>query len=102
VSIVRTVPAAASHRRAFLLGASAVLYPLIFAAFLLFERPGLGIGHFYYVPVALVALAEGTAWGAAAGIAATGFYTLGMVLNPNIATTATFPPGCRSRASATS
>ena len=77
---------AASHQRAFLLAASAVLYPLIFGAFLLFEKPGLGLGHFYYVPVAMIALAEGAAWGAAAGVAATGFYTMGIVISPNLAT----------------
>jgi diguanylate cyclase (GGDEF)-like protein len=79
------VPAAASHQRAFLLAAAAVLYPLIFAAFLLFEKPGLGLGHFYYVPVAMVALAAGAAWGAAAGVAATGLYTVGMLINPHLA-----------------
>jgi diguanylate cyclase (GGDEF)-like protein len=87
------VSAAASHQRAFLLAASAVLYPLIFVAFLVFEKPGLGVGHFYYVPVAMVALAEGAAWGAAAGIAATGFYTVGMVLNPHIATSQVLTAG---------
>jgi diguanylate cyclase (GGDEF)-like protein len=87
------VPAAASHQRAFLLAASAVLYPLIFAAFMLFEKPGLGVGHFYYVPVAMLALAEGAAWGAAAGIAATGFYTVGTVLNPHIATSEVLTAG---------
>ena len=76
---------AASHQRAFLLATSAVLYPVIFTGFLLFEKPGLGLGHFYYVPVAMVALAEGAAWGAAAGIAATGCYTLGLAINPNLA-----------------
>jgi diguanylate cyclase (GGDEF)-like protein len=74
-----------SHR-AFLLTASAVSYPLIFAAFLLIEKPGLGIGHFYYFPVAMVALANGPLWGATAGMAATGFYTLGIVLNPHLPT----------------
>ena len=75
-----------SHHRAFLLAASAILYPLILAGFELIERPGLGIGigHFYYFPVAMVALAMGPAWGAAAGVAATGFYTLGIVLNPRL------------------
>ena len=67
-----------------MLAAAAALYPLIFAAFLLFERPGLGLGHFYYFPVALVALASGPLWGAAAGGAATAFYTLGIVLNPSL------------------
>ena len=67
-----------------MLAASAALYPLILAGFELLERPGLGIGHFYYFPVAMVALALGPAWGAAAGVAATGFYTLGIVLNPHL------------------
>ena len=51
----------------FLLAAAGVLYPVIFVAFMLAERPGLGIGHFYYFPVAMVALASGALWGAAAG-----------------------------------
>jgi diguanylate cyclase (GGDEF)-like protein len=88
---------AASQQRASLLAAAAVLYPLIFAAFLLFEKPGLGLGHFYYVPVAMVALAEGAAWGAAAGIAATGFYTVGMVLNPHIASSQVLTAGSTVR-----
>jgi diguanylate cyclase (GGDEF)-like protein len=78
------VPAAVSHHRAFLLAASAVLYPLIFSAFLLIEKPGLGLGHFYYFPIAMVALANGPLWGACAGIAATGFYTAGIVINPHL------------------
>ena len=43
-----------SHHRALMLAASAALYPLILAGFELLERPGLGIGHFYYFPVAMV------------------------------------------------
>ena len=78
------VPAAVSHHRAFLLGASAVLYPLIFAAFLVAEKPGLGLGHFYYFPIAMVALASGPLWGAGAGVAATGFYTVGILINPHL------------------
>jgi diguanylate cyclase (GGDEF)-like protein len=91
------VPAAASHQRAFLLAASAVLYPLILAAFLFLEKPGLVLGHFYYVPVAMVALAEGAGWGAAAGVAATGFYAIGMVLNPHIATSQVLTAGSTVR-----
>jgi diguanylate cyclase (GGDEF)-like protein len=67
-----------------MLAASAAFYPLILTSFELFERPGLGIGHFYYFPVAMVALALGPAWGAAAGVAATGFYTLGIVLSAHV------------------
>jgi diguanylate cyclase (GGDEF)-like protein len=92
-----SVSAAASHQRAFLLAASVVLYPLIFAAFVLLEKPGLGVGHFYYVPVAMVALAEGAACGAAAGIAATGFYAAGMMINPHIATSQVLTAGSTLR-----
>lgn len=52
--------------------------------FVLFEKPGLGLGHFYYVPIAMVALASGPVWGAAAGIAATGLWALGMLANPHL------------------
>jgi len=45
------MPAAASRYRAFLLATSLVLYPVIFVTFLIVEKPGLGLGHFYYFPV---------------------------------------------------
>jgi len=67
-----------------MLATSVGLYPAILGAFLIAERPGLGIGHFYYVPVAMIALASGPLWGIAAGMAATGFYTLGILINPHI------------------
>ena len=78
------MPAAASRYRALLLVTSLVLYPVIFVAFLFVEKPGLGLGHFYYIPVAMIALACGPAWGAAAGMAATGVYALGVVINPHL------------------
>jgi diguanylate cyclase len=56
----------------------------VFSAFLLYETPGLGIGHFYYVPIILAALATGSLIGAAAGAAMTGVYVLGVLLNPAI------------------
>ena len=80
------MPAAVSHHRALLLSAAATLYPLIFATFLIVEKPGLGLGHFYYIPIALVALANGPTWGAGAGIASTGLYALGVVINPRLPT----------------
>ena len=78
------MPAAVSRHRAFLLATSAALYPAILGTFLLAERPGLGIGHFYYFPVAMIALASGPVWGVLAGMAATGCYTLGIVINPHL------------------
>jgi len=44
------MPAAASRHRVSLLVTSIALYPAILAAFYAVERPGLGIGHFYYFP----------------------------------------------------
>ena len=78
------MPAAVSRHRVLLLASSAGFYPVILGAFLLAERPGLGIGHFYYVPVAMIALVSGPAWGVLAGIVATGCYTLGIMLNPHL------------------
>jgi diguanylate cyclase (GGDEF)-like protein len=78
------MPAAVSRHRVFLLATSGALYPAILGTFLLAERPGLGIGHFYYFPVAMIALASGPVWGILAGMVATSCYTLGIVLNPHL------------------
>ena len=75
--------AAASHRRPLLLGATAT-YAAVFFSFLFWERAGLGIGHFYYIAIALVALATGPRWGAAAGVLGTGLYAIDVVLDPRI------------------
>jgi diguanylate cyclase (GGDEF)-like protein len=80
------MPAAMSHRRAILAIAFAG-YAAVFGAFLAIERPGLGIGHFYYVSVALVALSTGAWGGATAGVLADVLYGAGIVLNPNIPST---------------
>jgi diguanylate cyclase (GGDEF)-like protein len=57
---------------------------VVFLAFLLWERPGLGIAHFYYISIALVALATRPRVGVLAGVVATALYTTGVVLNPSI------------------
>jgi diguanylate cyclase (GGDEF)-like protein len=61
-------------------------YPCVFVLFLVFEKPGLGIGHFYYIAVALVALAGGTAWGIVGGGVAAGLYAVAFVLTPRLPT----------------
>ena len=76
---------AARSSRAFVVTA-AVIYAAVFTSFLLFERPGLGIGHFYYLAIALVALALGPVWGAAAGALATTLYALGVFINQTVPT----------------
>jgi diguanylate cyclase (GGDEF)-like protein len=63
------------------LSTAATIYVVVFAAFLLLEHAGLGIAHFYYLAIALVALSLGPAWGAAAGGLATCLYTIGVLLN---------------------
>ena len=76
------MPAAVVSHRAFLLLGSAVLYPAIFVCFLALERPGVGVAHLYYFPIAMIALASGPYWGAAAGVGATALYAGGIVVNP--------------------
>lgn len=82
--MLRRVTAAITTRRV-LVASSVFLFALVFVADALWERPGLGIGHFFYVAIALLALAGGWRAGAAAGVAATGLYALAIVLTPNIA-----------------
>ena len=78
--------AAEAHRR--LLSACALAtYVAVFAALLLWERPGLGIGHFFYVSIALLALASGPKMGMLGGLLATVLYALGTVVNPRVPTT---------------
>jgi diguanylate cyclase (GGDEF)-like protein len=75
---------AAIHSRRLLAALAWASYAPVFALFLLFERPGLGIGHFYYVSIALLALASGPVLGAVGGLVATGLYVVGILLNPHI------------------
>lgn len=56
----------------------------VFLAFVFYERPGLGLGHFFYVSIILAALATGPAVGAAAAAVATGLFAAGLLVNPNI------------------
>jgi diguanylate cyclase (GGDEF)-like protein len=60
---------------------AAAIYAAVFVAFLLLEHPGLGIGHFYYLAIALIALALGPVWGAGAGVLGTSLYAVGVLLN---------------------
>ena len=69
----------------------------VFAAYRLLERPGLGIGHLYYIGIVLVAVAGGAYVGALAGFLATAFYAVGVFWNPHIdvATLPTIATGIR-------
>ncbi len=82
---MRGVTAAASHRLA-LFACAAIGYAAVMFAFVAFEASGLGIGHFYYVPIALVALATDAFVGAGAGLAATLLYVAAIYLTPRVPT----------------
>ena len=75
--------AAITHRRLLVLVALA-LFGVVFASFVLFEVPGLGLGHFFYVPVALLALALGMRAGLVAGLVATILYALAIIVTPRL------------------
>ena len=62
-------------------------FAIVFLAFVVYEQPGLGLAHFFYLSVALTAMATGPRLGAAAGIAATTLYVCGVLLNSNIPST---------------
>ena len=83
--MVWPVPAATTQRR--LVFAIAIAsYAIVFACFVLFEVPGLGIGHFFYIPVALLALACGTWAGLLGGALAAAMYVLAIVVTPRVPT----------------
>ena len=74
----------AAHINRLFLATAAAIYALVFVAFLAVEHPGLGLGHFYYLAIALIALGWGPAWGAAAGGLATALYSVGVYFNQTV------------------
>jgi diguanylate cyclase (GGDEF)-like protein len=79
------VPAATTQRR-LVCAIALVCYAIVFTCFVLFEKPGLGLGHFFYIPVALFALACGTRVGFLGGAVAAGLYALAIVATPRLPT----------------
>lgn len=71
-------------RQQALFAIGALTYAFVLALFLLFERPGLGIGHGFYLAVIFVALAGGPRSGLAAGVLATALYATGIWINPHV------------------
>lgn len=56
----------------------------VFVLFVLYERPALGIGHFFYLSIALVGMACGPRLGAAAGVGATCLYVAAVLATPRM------------------
>jgi diguanylate cyclase (GGDEF)-like protein len=90
------MPAVLSQR--LLLAGAALSAALTFAAFIAYERPGLGTGHFYYLSIALAAMAAGPRVGATGGLIATGLYAAGVVVNPHMAADELLREGTVTRA----
>ncbi len=59
-------------------------FAIVFSAFVLFEVPGLGLAHLFYLPVAALAMTGGVRRGIFAGAVAVALFTLGVIVNPNI------------------
>jgi diguanylate cyclase (GGDEF)-like protein len=74
----------AARHRVSLLALSLVLYAVVTTLLLTLERPGLGLGHLYYFPIALVAFATGPFVGALAGASAALLFNASVILNPNL------------------
>src|SRR3989442_1971330 len=83
-TMLRLVTAALTKQR-LLVATSLTLCAVVFVADAVWERPGLGIGHFFDLAIALLALAGGVRLGAAAGAAAAVLYALATVIDPHVA-----------------
>jgi diguanylate cyclase (GGDEF)-like protein len=66
------------------LALAAFAYAGVFAAFVVLEKPGLGIGHFFYVPICLVALVTDGALGVITGFLTAGFYAIAVEAAPGV------------------
>lgn len=77
------MPGVDSHVR-LVLGLAITSFVLVFGALVLLETPGLGLGHFFYLPIALVALVTGPRLGATAGVTGAALYAVATVANPNL------------------
>ena len=69
-----------------LVSASLAMLAFIFASLVVLESPGLGLGHFFYLPIALIAIVGGPRNGLLAGLGATALYTIAIVANENLPT----------------
>jgi len=72
----------AVHRHPVLPALATVLYGCVTAAVLFFEHPGLGLGHFFYIPILLIAIWGGPLIGLAGGAVAVVLYQGAVAVNP--------------------
>jgi diguanylate cyclase (GGDEF)-like protein len=74
----------AAFPRRVMLGGAALTAAVVFVLFVAYERPVVGLGHFFYLSIALVAMAGGPRLGAAGGVGATCLYVAAVLLNPHM------------------
>jgi diguanylate cyclase (GGDEF)-like protein len=82
----RALSAATALNRRVFLAIAAATYAGVFATVVFVETPGLGLGHFLYIPICLVALVSDEVRGALAGVLAAGLYLLAIELTPRVPT----------------
>ena len=80
----------AAHRRTLAIGAI-VLYLAGFLALALIQRAQLGLGHLFYLPIAVGAIALGPWWGAAGGLLGAALYDVAVYANPALPWTNVVP-----------
>jgi diguanylate cyclase (GGDEF)-like protein len=77
---------AAFRHRELVVSSSLAGFAITFAALVLFETPGLGIAHFFYLPVAALAMTGGVRRGVCAGLLASGLFSSAVALNSSVPT----------------
>jgi len=92
-----TLAAATALNRRVFLAIAAAAYAGVFGAFVFVETPGLGLGHFFYIPICLVALVSDEVRGALAGVFAAGLYLLAIELTPRVPSTTALTSGTAIR-----
>jgi diguanylate cyclase (GGDEF)-like protein len=90
--------AARTSHRLLLVVASVAGFAAVTVAYDVLERPGLGLAHFYYLPVAVLALATNAKIGSLAGLAAAFLYVRGVVADPDTPPTDVVVAGSAIRA----
>ena len=79
VSIVQPSP----YDRRLLVWTALAFYAAVSMGYILFEAPGLGLEHFYYIAIGLIAVATGPVVGALGGLFATLLYAVAIVGSVN-------------------
>ena len=59
-------------------------YVVVFCVFAFLPVAEIGLGHFFYIPVALVALVTSPLWGGVAGIVGAALYCVGVIVHPDV------------------